>query len=183
MILRGRVWKFGDDINTDLIFPRDAFDLSPEDQVKFVFSANRPGWADLVEQGDLIVAGRNFGTGSSRPGALLLKRLGIAGLAADSINGLFFRSCISYGFPALECERVSEAFEEGDIAVIDLLEGKVVKERTNEVLPGSRLTPAMADTLLAGGIEELLRRQGFLKAHPSSSVQSPSALVQRRQEC
>jgi 3-isopropylmalate/(R)-2-methylmalate dehydratase small subunit len=163
MILRGRVWRFGDDINTDLIFPRDAFDVSPEEQAKLVFSANRPGWADMVEAGDIIVAGRNFGTGSSRPGAVLLKRLGIAGLAADSINGLFFRSCVSYGFPALECERVSEAFEEGDVAVLDLLEGTVFNERTTEVLNGSPLTAAMADTLLAGGIEELLRRQGFMK--------------------
>ncbi len=171
MILRGRVWKFGDDINTDLIFPRDAFDLSPEDQVKLVFSANRPGWVDLVQNGDIIVAGRNFGTGSSRPGAVLLKRLGIAALAADSINGLFFRSCVSYGFPALECQRVSEAFQEGDVAVVDLLEGTVVNERTTEVLNGSALTAAMADTLLAGGIEELLRRQGFMRERPFLSAE------------
>jgi 3-isopropylmalate/(R)-2-methylmalate dehydratase small subunit len=171
MILRGRVWKFGDDINTDLIFPRDALHLSPEDQVKLVFRPNRPGWAEMVEKGDIVVAGRNFGTGSSRPAAVLLKRLGIAGLAAESINGLFFRSCVSYGFPALECQGVNEAFQEGDVAVIDLLEGTVVNERTTEVLNGSRLTAAMADTLLAGGIEELLRRQGFMKEGPSSPAE------------
>jgi len=163
MVIRGRVWKFGDDINTDLIFPHSAFNLSPEDQLKLVFSSNRPGWADLVQEGDIIVAGRNFGTGSSRPGALLLKRLGIAGMAADSINGLFFRSCVSYGFPAMECARVSEAFEEGDVAVIDLLEGTVLNERTRELLHGNPLTAAMAETLRAGGIEQLLRRQGYMR--------------------
>jgi 3-isopropylmalate/(R)-2-methylmalate dehydratase small subunit len=163
MIVRGRVWKFGDDINTDLIFPPDAFPLSPEEQVKLVFRHNRPGWSDIVQAGDVIVAGRNFGTGSSRPGALLLKRLGIAALAADSINGLFFRSCVSYGFPALDCKGVSEVFEEGDFAVMDLLKGTILNERTNHVVRGTPLTAAMADTLRAGGIEELLRRQGFMK--------------------
>lgn len=168
MIVRGRVWKFDDDINTDLIFPPDAFLLSPEEQARLVFCHNRPGWAELVEKGDIIVAGRNFGTGSSRPGALLLKRLGLGGLAADSINGLFFRSCISYGLPALACNGVHEAFDEGDIATMDLLEGTIVNERTQEVLHGTPLTAAMAATLRAGGIEELLRRQGFLRerSHP-----------------
>lgn len=163
MLIRGRVWVFGDDMNTDLIFPHSAFDLSPEDQLKLVFSSNRPGWAGMVEDGEIIVAGRNFGTGSSRPGALLLKRLGIAGLVADSINGLFYRSCIAHGLPAIECAQVSGAFKEGDVAAVDLLEGTVTNERTSETLQGKALTPAMAETLRAGGIEELLRRQGFIR--------------------
>jgi 3-isopropylmalate/(R)-2-methylmalate dehydratase small subunit len=120
MIIEGRVWKFCDDINTDLIFPHTAFRLPPEEQIKLVFSDNRPGWASQVKKGDLIVSGRNFGTGSSRPGAILLKRLGIAGLISDSINGLFFRNCIGYGLPAIQMEGISKEFSEGDIARIDL---------------------------------------------------------------
>ena len=176
MIVRGRVWKFGDDINTDLICPADAFYLNQQDQLKLVFRNNRPGWAAMVKEGDLIVAGRNFGTGSSRPGALLLKRLGVAGLVADSINGLFFRSCVSYGFPALDCKGVSEAFEEGDVAVIDLLEGTVVNERTSQALNGTALTAAMAATLEAGGTVELLRKLGFMKERSSKATE-------RRSEC
>lgn len=163
MIKRGRVWKFGDDINTDLIFPHSAFRVSPEEQIKLVFSDNRPGWADQVQEGDIIISGRNFGTGSSRPGAVLLRRLGIGCLVSSSINGLFFRNCISYGFPALQCSYVFDAFEEGDIAVIDLLAGTVTNESTGKVIQGSALSQSMVDTLNAGGIEELLRTQGYLE--------------------
>ena len=69
----GRVWKFGDDVNTDLIFPNRAFREPLAAQHRFVFSANRPGWIDAVQPGDLIVAGQNFGMGSGRPvGRLVL---------------------------------------------------------------------------------------------------------------
>ncbi|RMF89043.1 MAG: 3-isopropylmalate dehydratase, partial [Nitrospinota bacterium] len=62
MLIRGRVWKFGDDINTDLIMPQVAFALPLEEQIRYVFRANRPGWVEQVREGDIIVAGRNFGT-------------------------------------------------------------------------------------------------------------------------
>ncbi len=105
--LKAGVWVFGDEINTDLIFPHSAFRVSPEEPVKLVFSDNRPGWSSLVQKGDILIAGANFGTGSSRPGAVLLRRLGLACMAADSINGLFYRNCVSYGFPALQCPGVA----------------------------------------------------------------------------
>lgn len=163
MILRGRVWIFGDDINTDLIFPHTAFRVSPEEQAKLVFSDNRPGWSEMVKKGDIIIAGRNFGTGSSRPGAGVLRRLGIAALASESINGLFFRNCVGYGLPAIQCEGVREAFEEGDIAVIDMKEGTVKNERTNKILYGSKLSQSTIATLQAGGIEELLKKEGYME--------------------
>ncbi|HEY3425525.1 MAG TPA: 3-isopropylmalate dehydratase [Negativicutes bacterium] len=162
MLITGKVWKFGDDINTDLIFPHSAFRVSPEEQAKLVFSDNRPGWAEQVQPTDIIVAGRNFGTGSSRPGAALLKRLQLGGLIADSINGLFFRNCIGYGFPALQCKGVSDLYEEGDYAVIDLEAGTVKNERTGQTLQGIKISQSMIDTLAAGGIEELLKMQGFI---------------------
>jgi len=88
-IIKGKVWKFGDEINTDLMVPSHALALSDTEMVKHCFSANRPGWVDLVKKGDIIVGGKNFGIGSSRPGANVLKSLGIACLLAESINGLF----------------------------------------------------------------------------------------------
>jgi 3-isopropylmalate/(R)-2-methylmalate dehydratase small subunit len=162
MKIKGRVWIFGDDINTDLIFPHSAFRVSPEEQIKLVFSDNRPGWSDLVKPGDILVAGRNFGTGSSRPGAVLLLRLGIGCVAADSINGLFFRNCIGYGLPAIQCPEVSGLFTEGQIASIDLLEGTITNEKSGVTLTGSRLSPSMTATLEAGGIEKLLIKQGYI---------------------
>ena len=163
MIVRGRVWVFGDEINTDLIVPNVTFRLPPEEQVRYVFSANRPGWAELVGAGDILVAGKNFGTGSSRPGALLLRRLGLGGMVAESFNGLFFRNCVSYGFAALQCAGVSGLFDEGDVAVIDFLEGSVLNESSGEKLFGAALSQSVLDIIEAGGIEELLVREGFME--------------------
>ena len=101
LIREGRVWKFGENINTDLIFPQSAFRIPVAEQKRLVFSAIRPDWAAQVVPGDLIVGGRNFGTGSGRPVGKVLSECGIVGLAADSINGLCIRNCINYSFPAL----------------------------------------------------------------------------------
>jgi 3-isopropylmalate/(R)-2-methylmalate dehydratase small subunit len=154
---------FGDDINTDLIFPHTAFRVSPEEQPKYVFSDNRPGWSDSVRPGDIIVAGKNFGTGSSRPGAVLLKRLGLGGMISDSMNGLFFRNCIGYGFPALQCAGVSALFAEGDIAEFDLLSGEVRNLTSGAAALGIPISPSMAGTLDAGGIFELLTQKGYIE--------------------
>ena len=76
-IFKGRVWIVGDNINTDLILPNKAFYLTHEEQAMYVFSANRPGWAEQVKKGDILIGGRNFGMGSSRAAARSLKNLGL----------------------------------------------------------------------------------------------------------
>jgi 3-isopropylmalate/(R)-2-methylmalate dehydratase small subunit len=90
-----------------------------------VFRANRPGWVDEVRPGDIIIAGRNFGMGSSRPASRSLKLLGISCVIAESINGLFFRNCVNYAFPAMECPGVSALFAEGNVAQVDFGGGAV----------------------------------------------------------
>jgi 3-isopropylmalate/(R)-2-methylmalate dehydratase small subunit len=172
MKIIGKVWKFGDDINTDLIFPHTAFRVSPEEQAKLVFSDNRPGWSESVGPGDLIVAGKNFGTGSSRPGAALLKRLGLGGMLAGSMNGLFFRNCIGYGFPALQCEGVDEIFNEGDTAEFDLRTGDIKNLTTGAALQGAPLPESMVETLEAGGVFELLTKKGYIEEADASSEKS-----------
>src|SRR5919204_4825257 len=118
MMITGRVWKFGDDINTDLMLPGPLLTAAEAEQARAVFAANRPGWVDQISRGDIIVGRRNFGTGSSRPAARSLRNLGLGCLVAESINGLFFRNAVSFGFLALECPGISDAFEEGQIAEI-----------------------------------------------------------------
>src|SRR3970282_1509585 len=125
MKFKARVWKFGDNINTDLILPVQAFYLPAAEQPKYVFRANRPGWADEVKPGDILIGGKNFGMGSSRPAARSLKNLGLACLVAPYINGLFFRNCVNFAFPAVECPGVDEAFEEGEIAEVDVARATV----------------------------------------------------------
>ena len=164
MTIHGRVWLFGDEINTDFMFPHTAFHLPVEEQLKLVFSDNRPGWVDLVLPGDVIIAGSNFGTGSSRPGALQLRRLGISCLVADSFNGLFFRNCFGYGLAALQCQGAASIFKEGETAVIDLLEGTVMNEITGKIIRGNPLSQSIIDIVKAGGLEELLIKEGYMEA-------------------
>ena len=116
LVREGRVWIFGDDINTDLIFPNRAFRLPLEEQHRLVFSANRPGWVDEVERGDIVVGGKNFGMGSGRPVGKLLLECGIGGVVAVSVNGLCLRNCVTFGLPALSVPEIAELFEEGERA-------------------------------------------------------------------
>src|SRR5439155_24518574 len=111
-MITGQVWKFGDDINPDLMLPRPLLTASEEEQRRAVFSANRPGWVDEVRAGDILIGGRNFGTGSSRPAARSLRNLGLGALIAEAINGLFFRNAVSLGLVAFECRGIHAAFEQ-----------------------------------------------------------------------
>src|SRR5436190_13552862 len=130
----GRTWKFGDDINTDLMLPGPLLTSPEAEQARAVFAANRPGWVDQIAPGDIIVGGRNFGTGSSRPAARSLRNIGLGCLVAESINGLFFRNAVSFGFLALECPGVHAAFEEGQTAEISLADWVVRNRGTGVVL-------------------------------------------------
>jgi 3-isopropylmalate/(R)-2-methylmalate dehydratase small subunit len=161
-LLKGRVWKFGDNINTDLMMPNAAYEYPPSEQPKFVFSANRPGWSSEVERGDILIGGVNFGTGSSRPAAKQVAGLGVAALVAESINGLFLRNCVNFGLPAFPCVGVYEMFEEGDIAIVDYASCQITNARTGSSLYGKRLPQSLITLTLSGGIVPLLQREGYI---------------------
>jgi 3-isopropylmalate/(R)-2-methylmalate dehydratase small subunit len=162
MKFKARVWKFPDNINTDLILPAVAFYLPTEEQPRYVFHANRPGWVDEMKPGDIIIGGRNFGMGSSRPAARSLKNLGISCLIAHSINGLFFRNCVNFAFPAIECPGVHDAFEEGEIAEADFETSTVRNLTRGTALSGRRIPPKLLDLVKAGGIYPLLEKEGLI---------------------
>ena len=162
MKFTARVWKFPENINTDLILPNRAFYFTPEEQVKFVFSANRPGWVDLVKPGDILIGGRNFGMGSSRPAARSLRNLGLGCLVAESINGLFFRNSVNFGFPALECRGIEAAFEEGDTAEVSFDDYSVRNTRTGATLKAEPLPESLKKLMQAGGLFQLLETEGYL---------------------
>jgi 3-isopropylmalate/(R)-2-methylmalate dehydratase small subunit len=162
MKFTARVWKFGDNINTDLILPSVAFYLPIEEQLRYVFSANRPGWVNELKPGDIIVGGRNFGMGSSRPAARNLRMIGVACLVAHSINGLFYRNCVNFALPAMECPGVQDAFEEGDTAEVDF-EASTVRNATRGRSLTGRQTPAkLLELVKAGGIYPLLEKEGLI---------------------
>src|SRR5207249_1602328 len=161
-MISGRVWKFGDDINTDLMLPGPLLTASEEEQGRAVFSANRPGWVDQVRPGDIIVGGRNFGTGSSRPAARSLRNLGLGGLIAESINGLFFRNSVSFGFLALECRGIHAAFEEGQTGEISIADWIVRNRDTGAVLAISPVPERLLSLMTGGGIFPVLEAEGVI---------------------
>jgi len=160
MTFQGRVWVAGDNINTDLILPIQAYYLTIEEQPSWVFSANRPGWSAEVRKGDILIGGRNFGMGSSRPAARSLKNLGLACLVAESINGLFYRNAVNYAFPALEAPGVSALFEEGQTAAVSFEDFQVRNVDTGKGCTAAPMPPQLLDILKAGGIYPLLEKEG-----------------------
>jgi 3-isopropylmalate/(R)-2-methylmalate dehydratase small subunit len=168
-MITGRVWKFGDDINTDLMLPGPLLTASEEEQRRAVFSANRPGWVDLVRPGDIVIGGRNFGTGSSRPAARSLRNLGLGALVAESINGLFFRNAVSFGFLALECRGVHAGFEEGQTAEISLADWTLRNRDTGTVLAISPVPDRLLSLMTSGGIFPVLEAQGLIAPKTSAT--------------
>ena len=167
-MITGRVWKFGDDINTDLMLPGPLLTASEEEQRRAVFSANRPGWVDEVQMGDIIIGGRNFGTGSSRPAARSLRNLGLGALVAESINGLFFRNAVSFGFLALECPGIHAAFEEGHTVEIAIDTWSVRNRDTGTALLISPIPEQLLSLMISGGIYPLLEKQGLIAPKAAS---------------
>jgi 3-isopropylmalate/(R)-2-methylmalate dehydratase small subunit len=162
--IEGRTWVFPEaSIDTDQIMPSETFRMAPEEQVRRVFASYRPGWVDQVEPGDVLVAGRNFGTGSSRPGARFLARLGVVALVAESVNDVFFRNCdINYALPTMECPGIIEQVREGDVITVDLAEGACTNIRTGVTLRGTRIPAMLWEIIAAGGLYESLRKEGYL---------------------
>ncbi|MGA0023591.1 MAG: 3-isopropylmalate dehydratase [Burkholderiales bacterium] len=162
MKFNGRVWIVGDNINTDLILPNKAFYLTHEEQAQYVFHANRPGWAQQVQKGDILIGGHNFGMGSSRAAARSLKNLGLACLVAESLNGLFLRNCVNFAFPALECQGISTAFSEGEIAAVDFAAARVDNVTRGTSLSGKPLPAPLMALVQAGGVYQLLEKEGLI---------------------
>ena len=161
---RGRVWCVDDDINTDLILPIPIIPLPRMDRPQHIFRANRPGWAQQVKPGDILIGGKNFGMGSGRPAALAMKDLGLSCLVANTLNGLFFRNCVNCAFPALEVAGVRAAFEEGDEAEVDFDSATVTNLKTGTTLKGSHWPELALQAMRAGGLIEKLEAEGLL--HP-----------------
>ena len=164
-IIQGRVWKFGDNISTDLIMPGFAAlsspDMTPEESARYCMYSNRPGWAEQVRPGDIIIARRNFGCGSSRPGSRILKTLGISLVIAESISRIFFRNSINLGLPVMTCTGIYDAIREGDEIEVHLSSGKIISKITGQTITGEPLPEGSPprEILAAGGLIPLLEQE------------------------
>ena len=153
----GRVWTFGDDVDTDLIVPGRFLILEPSEIAQHVMAGIRPGFAELVEEGDILVAGENFGSGSSREVApRALREVGIVAVVAKSFSRIFFRNSVNLGLAPVVCPDAG-VIEEGQSIRIDFDLGEVLIIETGKRLAAGVLPSEVAAIMEAGGMVEFLR--------------------------
>ncbi|MEZ0053581.1 3-isopropylmalate/(R)-2-methylmalate dehydratase small subunit [Mycobacterium sp. MAA66] len=173
----GRVWVFGHDLNTDAMYPAFAMKMDPPEAARHIFYEVRPGWTDEVQPGDIVVAGRNFGVGSSRPVAALFTELGVAGLVAEEFNSLFFRNAVNSGLPAMTLPDATELFADGDVGTFNLTEGSwrnVTSGAAGEVPP---LPELLLDIITSGGVMPRLAEQGYLPTELAGLLRSSTVAM------
>ena len=161
--LRGKAWKFGDGISTDLITPGRLFHLRSNlpELAKHLLEDARPDFASLVRKGDFLVGGRNFGQGSSREHApTIIKIAGVSAVIAKSFARIFFRNCINVGLPAIMLD--TDDIGEGDLLELDLAAGTLRDITSDKLLRFPPLPGSMAGILADGGLVEHIRKHGRL---------------------
>jgi len=150
---KGRVWKYGDNVNTDVIFPgKYTYSiLEPEEMARHALEDLDPGFAQKVKLGDVIVAGKNFGCGSSREqAATCLKYAGVQAVVAKSFARIFFRNAINQGLPVLQSEEAVDSIEDGEEIGIDFIGGKIKTSRGDFKFPP--FPESVMGILEAGGL-------------------------------
>ena len=153
MLLKGKVWKFGDDISTDLIAPGRFYHLRSNlnEFAKHVMEDADPSFAAKVQPGDFIVGGKNFGLGSSREHApLIIKMAGVSAVMAKSMARIFYRNAINVGLPVLICD--TDKLEAGDELEADLEKGLIRNLTKGITLDFKPLPKVMINILEDGGL-------------------------------
>lgn len=155
----GRAWKYGDDINTDVIYPGKYTysDLTPQEVASHALEDLDPEFASKVQPGDIIVAGGNFGCGSSREQAVTcLKYAGVGAVIAKSFARIYFRNAINQGLPIVQCAAV-EGIEFGEEVTVDFVAGRVTTPRGEYSFPP--LPTFVRGILEDGGLIPHVRRK------------------------
>jgi 3-isopropylmalate/(R)-2-methylmalate dehydratase small subunit len=161
MTLKGRAWVFGDSISTDHIAPGRYFHLRTNlpELAKHVLEDANADFASRMQPGDFVVAGRNFGLGSSREHApRIIKLAGVSAVLAQSFARIFFRNSINVGLPVLEID--TSGIDDGDELEVDLEAGTVKNVTKGETLKFAPLPPVMVKILNDGGLVEHFRKYG-----------------------
>ena len=163
MLLKGTAHKFGDDISTDLITPGRYFHLRTNlpELAKHTLEDADPDFVKNLQTGDFVVAGENFGLGSSREhAAIVIKLSGTGAVLAKSFARIFFRNAINQGLPAVVCD--TDKINAGDKLEVDVEKGEVRNLTTTKTIPAKSLPTAMMNILKDGGLVEHFRKnKGF----------------------
>ena len=159
--IKGKVWKFGDDISTDLIIPgKYKFKtIDFNELASHAMEGADPKFASRVSKGDIIVAGSNFGCGSSREQApVVIKHSGVSAVVAKSFARIFYRNAFNVGLPVIECPGVVEGIKEGASVEISLADGKITAGGKSYAF--KPIPPFLMTILEDGGLVEHFKKRG-----------------------
>jgi 3-isopropylmalate/(R)-2-methylmalate dehydratase small subunit len=160
-VIDGRVWVLGADVDTDQIISGKYLTIiDPEELKKHVFEIALPEFAKGARRGDLIIAGENFGCGSSREHApQAMRAIGVGAVVADSFARIFYRNAINLGIPTVEAKGVRAIFEAGDPGRVEMRAGRVTNTRTGAAVTFPPIPHHLLDLLEAGGLVEKVRAE------------------------
>jgi len=157
--IKGRALKYGDNINTDIISPPQYMELSIAEAAKHAMKAIDPNFSSKVCIGDILVAGANFGSGSSRETSpLTLQHLGITAIVARFFARIFYRNAINLGIVAIECPD-ADRIQDLDVIEIDLAKGEIHNLTSKQTYRCSKLPPHIMELVNTGGLVPYLKEQ------------------------
>jgi len=161
MKLKGKAWKFGDNVDTDVIIPARYLNTSdPVELAKHCMEDADPSFADTVGQGDIIVGGDNFGCGSSREHApIAIKAAGVSCVVAQFFARIFYRNAFNMGLPIIECPEAAREATPGDILSVDPEAGTIVNETKGKTYKATPIPAFMMELVQAGGLMEYTVKQ------------------------
>ena len=161
MIIKGKIWKFKDNIDTDVIIPARYLNTTdPKELALHCMEDYDSEFVKKINQGDIIVAGRNFGCGSSREHApIALKAAGVSCIIAQSFARIFFRNAINIGLPIFESEEVADQCSEGDLLEIDTEQGVIKNLSKNETYKTNLLPKFIQKIISGGGLREYVKEE------------------------
>ena len=159
MKIQGSIFKFGDNVDTDVIIPARYLNTPDANELAaHCMEDIDPQFARTVRRGDILVAGCNFGCGSSREHApLAIKACGVACVIASSFARIFYRNALNIGLPILECPAAADAIETGHRVAADLAAGTITDETTGAAFAAEPFPPFMRDLVAVGGLANYLR--------------------------
>lgn len=160
MGISGKVFKYGDNVDTDVIIPARYLNTADANELaRHCMEDIDASFVSKVAKGDIIVAGRNFGCGSSREHApLSIKTSGVSCVIAVTFARIFYRNAINIGLPILECPAAAEAIEAGDKLSVDLSTGTITDETSGKTFKAEPFPPFMQDLIAAGGLAAYMRK-------------------------
>ncbi|MDO5142754.1 MAG: 3-isopropylmalate dehydratase small subunit [Eubacteriales bacterium] len=162
MNAKGRVFKYGDNVDTDVIIPARYLNIAdPKELATHAMEDIDASFVSKMQPGDIVVATRNFGCGSSREHApLVLRENGVSCVIAASFARIFYRNAINIGLPILECEAAANAIDDGDVVSVDFDTGVIVNETKGETYQAAAFPPFIQNIIQAGGLLKSLRERG-----------------------